>query len=1129
MGNLIGEEISKPILKQIQNRQKMQGAGYNSESVKRDPTVLNYLNNRNAWIKMASGVSISGSLGIEKLNGAFAQSPELVATNNDISALEGTGLAKNLVLFNTIQSINDYDPEKQQPYISRSGIRRDNLLSNSIDKMYGGLGGNSEGLQPVGGITDFTVESLNRGSIRKATVNIKVYNKFQFNLVEILYLRLGYIMILEWGWDKYISDITTTPGTPPTVTVEQMGPTIIEKSWFTTDTFTQQSMLKEIDGLRRQTSGNYDAFFGKVSNFSWKVNKDGSYDITVDLITLGSVIESINVRKPAAQITTASIPYIQSQLAKKFNIEANKKGEYDNSLVNNIGSNIISQWLGQTILDFPYTSDYFNLYTSARSNIGTKADVPEPQRYFIRLGEFLQNLQQKVFKNIINGNSEEFKQLTIDTGEFENRCNYIINLIPLDPGICIFDFVFNEEFKKSSYFKTGFNNDQSIMVNGTSVATKGTKPFVILGDNSNVVYGQLMNIYMNINFLQKELDNNLDDKGNLSLFQYLEGICKGINRCTGGTTNLEVAVKDDNVIYLLEQNPIKGFDKLKPAKDTAPIEILGYNSKGESNFVKDFSFNTKITPKLMNMISAGAAAEGDASSIPFNNWNDGLKNRFEEKSEEVDEEEQQYTGTNSEFAKGESFSDSSEIILKFKQDMSTKGVGLGRIDQDPNNNFWDDGDFNYDWEWQGTNIDDLGDNNTELTGDWLLDKENPKLLDEVVRRVQEIQLKDSKSRFAKGRTIVDPDLASSDNLLKGIYTIPGEEYKSYIITAFGGDPLISVRNGSESNTRYNSISIPSTAGLWYKSTTDGDFINRGINSFKKYINNINLSEYKNSKVQSSLSGFIPVELDITLEGLSGMKIYNKISINQKFLPPAYPKALKFVIRGINHSIKNNLWETNIQTISTSITDQEPLNLPSSFNNTTSNPQGPIEVKGPIPPKDPNDKLKIIDKRTVADVIVDTSTYGNYQSIEWLVGELNINTQNTWKKFLNILNEKYPGYILTINAIYRSYQRSIELKRQNPNNSTPGFSSHNYAFAIDMNVTDPNGNTYTKGNRTPWVESGIPEVAKSLGMRWGGDFKNYVDCVHFDVTRVTDATIANAAKDNEGLPQSEWDTKNTNYV
>ena len=49
------------------------------------------------------------------------------------------------------------------------------------------------------------------------------------------------------------------------------------------------------------------------------------------------------------------------------------------------------------------------------------------------------------------------------------------------------------------------------------------------------------------------------------------------------------------------------------------------------------------------------------------------------------------------------------------------------------------------------------------------------------------------------------------------------------------------------------------------------------------------------------------------------------------------------------------------------------------------------------------------------------------------------------------------------------------------------------------------------------------------MRWGGDFATYVDCVHFDVTRVTDASLANAKRDNKGLPQSQWDTKNTNYV
>jgi len=1115
MGNLIGEPISPRILEQIDSRQKMHGAGYNSESINRNPLVLNYLNNRNSWIKMASGVSIEGEKGKEKLKDIFSQASDQTTKSTDIENLKGTGLAKNLVLFNTIQSINDYDTNLPQPYLSRSGVRKDNLLSNSIDKMYGGLGGNSQGLQPVGGITDFTVESLNRGSIRKASVNIKVYNKFQFNLVELVYLRLGYIMILEWGWDKYVSNIEKikdSPNTPPNVTIEQMGSTIIEESWFKENTFTQQSMLKKIDTIRKKTQGNYDGFFGKVSNFSWKVNKDGSYDIKVDLITLGSVIESINVRKPAVEITTASIPYIQEELADKFDVDKNDDGSYDNSLINNIGSNVISQWLGQTILNFPTNDNYFNLDVSAKKNQYLNG-VPQTQRYYIRLGDFLENLQEKIFRDITNGNTPKFKQVTIDTGAETNRCNYIFNLIPLDPGICIFDFKFTEEFSNFSYFRTPLTEDVSY--NGAQ--SKGTRPFVVWDPVNKVTYGKLMNIYMNINFLQSELDSNLDGKGDLSLFQYLQGICNGINKCTGGTTNIEPAVKDDNVIYFLEQNPIKGLDGLKPFQDTAPIEILGYSSKGESNFVKDFSFNTKITPDLMSMISLGATANGDAASIPFNNWNDGLVNRFEEKSEEVENDPSTNEYIGSKKSPEEGVSSPSEIITLFKQDMSTKG-DKSTIDQD---GFVSLGTLNYDWEWQNTNIDDLGWDNDELTGDWEQDANNKKLLDEVVSKVQAIQRSDKK-KFPN-RKIIDPTLVDSETVLENLNILPGEEYKSYIISAFGGDTGLSSRNGQK-------VTIYASNALWYKSIEDSGFVNRGINSFKTYINNINVAEFTESGVQSSLSGFIPVELDLTTEGLSGMKIYNKISINQRFLPPAYPKALKFVIRGINHSVKGNLWETNIKTISTSLTDQPPSLKPSHFKKReTTQTKGPIEVKGPIPPKDPNEKLKILDNRTVAGSPFDARTYQKYQGIDWLVGELNINTQDTWKKFLNELDEKYPGYTLIINATYRTYQRSIELKAQNSNNATPGYSPHNYAYAIDMNVKDTNGNVYLKKDRKPWIESGIPAIAKSLGMRWGGDFNNYVDCVHFDVTRVTDASIANAKKDNEGLPQSQWNTKNTNYV
>ena len=1104
MGNIIGEPINNVILEQIDNRQKLHGAGYNSESVKRDPIVLNYLNNRNSWIKMASGVSISGSLGEQRLKDVFAQSPDQTVTEQEYANLQGTGLAKNLVLFNTIQSFND------NKYTARSGVRDNNLLNDSTNKMYGGLGGNSQGLKPVGGITDIKVETLNRGSIRKATVNIKVYNQFQFNLIELLYLRLGYIMMLEWGWDKYVSRVETikdSPNTPPKVTIEQMGSTIIEEEWFSSNTFDQNGMLKKIQKKRIDTQGNYDAFFGKVSNFSWGVNQDGSYDIKIDLITLGSVIESINVRKPALNLSTVSVPQLQKDLAGKLDVDKNDNGGYDNSLINNVGSNVISQWLGKTILNFPQTKNYLNLDVYAKANSFSNG-VTETSKYFIRLGEFLRVLQEKIFKNVKNGDTPNFKQVAIDVGEGSNRCNYIRNLVPLDPGICVFSWKFTEDFKNALSSKGNLKNITQPISRNNWGESEGAKEFVVEDTYSNIVYGKLMNIYMNIEFLQKELDSNINDKGELSLFQYLQGICKGINKSTGNVTNLEPSIKNDTTIYILEQNPIKGLDLSTNRVVTAPIEILGYDSSGKSNFVQDFKFNTKITPDLMSMISIGATANSaDAESIPFNNWNKGLKNRFEEELIDTDN-----TPTKSSIYEVQT--DREEIIKLFQQDMSTKGDAR-TIDQD---GFVSLDTLNYDWEWKYENINDLGWNNSELTGNWETDVDNEQLLDEVVERVWALQARDK--LLAEGRKI-----RSSENLKSGIEenkNIPeGEEYFLYLCSAFGGDTGFSRRSGN----RYQPDIIPKNKAQWWDSTTNNSFVTRGMNSFKSYVNNVNVAEYKNNSTQSSLSGFIPVELGLTLEGLSGMKIYNKISINQRFLPPSYPNALKFVIRGTDHEIRNNKWTTNISTISTSITDQKILTPLSTLR--SGDKQGPITIKGPIKPFF-STPLTIIDNRRVSGKAVEPLTFGQSQSIDWLIGEMNLNVQNIWRKFLTELSNLYPGYTLKINSTYRSYQRSLELKTINTDNASAGNSPHNYAYGLDMNVVDPNGFVFTKSYRKPWVESGIPEIATKLGMRWGGDFSSYVDCVHFDATPVTKASKINAKKENTGLPVSKWNTKNTDY-
>lgn len=64
---------------------------------------------------------------------------------------------------------------------------------------------------------------------------------------------------------------------------------------------------------------------------------------------------------------------------------------------------------------------------------------------------------------------------------------------------------------------------------------------------------------------------------------------------------------------------------------------------------------------------------------------------------------------------------------------------------------------------------------------------------------------------------------------------------------------------------------------------------------------------------STSNGFIPFNLQLTMDGLSGMKIYNKIEVDTRFLPSNYPENLKFVIKRVSHKISNGDWETSLDT------------------------------------------------------------------------------------------------------------------------------------------------------------------------------------------------------------------------
>tara|TARA_B110000285_G_scaffold9567_1_gene9629 strand:- start:1028 stop:4390 length:3363 start_codon:yes stop_codon:yes gene_type:complete len=1118
-GNLLAEPIAEIIDEQIGYRQRLSGAG-GITGVKRDSNVIKYLNNRNAWIKLASGISINDNEdGTNRLKNISDIDDEYF-TDKEITNVKSYGLAKNIVLFNTVQSLND-----EGTYTKRSGVRNDNKLSNSLGKMYGGLGGNAQGLQPIPGIIDVNIECVNRGSIRKATVNLKAYNRFQFGILETLYLRLGCTMMLEFGWDKYVDSIDEN-NKPD---IMDMGSTIIENSWFKNNHQSQDDIYSEIQKNVNKYKGNYDGFFGKVSNFTWKLNTDNSYDITLNLITMGSVIESLNCKIPAVGLTEKAIEEQQNKLAFKFR-EADDEEDStpDNPILNNAGADEFSQFIAATVLNFPY-EDYINyIYTPNLvgyddSKIENKAKIPKDSRYYIRFGKLLEKIQSIAVPFVQNGDSKITPMLKLDLDTETNLCNYQLNLIPLEPSKVIFSVNLDKQMlKRVQPGVLKFYNSRL-----------GSK-FAIEKDTLH--YGQLLNCYFNLNFISKVLESSKNDKGTVPLFKFLESLCTAINESTGNTTNIEPSIKDDRIVHFIDQNPIKGWESQYPQPQSTPILVTGYQGE-DSTFVKDFSFQTKITPDLSAMISISAGSAGsttkDMNTIPFLNWNKGLEDRFQSK-----------------FLDGDITLDANKASPSIEEDV--KKSFIRTIKNGVGTDAWDGIGLGSGWGWtftyKGIKVEDV---NTPNTSGKITDADNTALISKgfnlwlEAKKLKDENIKAKKRTQANLQARLRYEKKDSDATIVSKYQSSANNYAVFLANAFGG------KTGQYSQgtsftlgmapafaglpltfipyTSFEAITVPAADAKYWYLGSNTDFTDQGVGAFKKYLNDLNQQEFAANGVVSA-EGFIPVDLGLTIDGLSGIKIYNRLEVDTKILPSSYPQALNFVATKVNHTISNNVWETKLSTISIppTLKASPPVPLdPSNQAIQVNNDQvyevlGPIDYKSYIP-------LKIIDNRTVRDVPFDSSTYGKEQTAEWLIGEMNIHTQPVWRFFLQYLEGNYPGYTLQINATYRTYQRSAELKALDSDNASPGNSPHNYAYAIDMNVIDPYDVKYVKGVRKPWIESGIVAAAEQVGIRWGGNFNDYVDCVHFDATPVTKASKINAKRDNPGLPQSQWDTKNTNYV
>jgi hypothetical protein len=178
---IIGEELEDYVIDQINSRQKLHGSGAGNDAANiRTDQQINLLNSNTSWVKLASGVSVT--------------SDKLRDVGIDPS-LSGMGLAKQYILNSGFSKLSGERLQQREGFLPQQ--------PNS-SYTYG-----SYGYSPMPGIENVDIKTLNRGSIKKATVKLKANNKQQFDIIDLLYLRLGYTVLLEWGNSLYTPNGTT--------------------------------------------------------------------------------------------------------------------------------------------------------------------------------------------------------------------------------------------------------------------------------------------------------------------------------------------------------------------------------------------------------------------------------------------------------------------------------------------------------------------------------------------------------------------------------------------------------------------------------------------------------------------------------------------------------------------------------------------------------------------------------------------------------------------------------------------------------------------------------------------------------------------------------------------------------
>jgi hypothetical protein len=251
MGNLTGEPFQAGVTKQIDTRQRRLG------KLNRSPEDLVFYNSSTAFLRLASSINVAAPIdpsGAENPNLPIEKLPFLTPASDYI----GDSLARKCVLFGGTIDISNGVTDPSLNF----GLNLD-PFSRPLVGAYG-WGGIDQGYKPMPAIMSANVSYYNRGAIAKATVKIQVNSIKQLEIIDVLYCRVGYTMLLEWGNTVYFNNNNELETFKDFSTAPLNG--------FFNGSATQNDIIAYIKEERLKHSFNYDAMLGKVVNFKYDYN-----------------------------------------------------------------------------------------------------------------------------------------------------------------------------------------------------------------------------------------------------------------------------------------------------------------------------------------------------------------------------------------------------------------------------------------------------------------------------------------------------------------------------------------------------------------------------------------------------------------------------------------------------------------------------------------------------------------------------------------------------------------------------------------------------------------------------------------------------------------------------------------